>query len=99
MKQKIHPQWYPQCLVSCSCGNSFQVGSTVAQISVNSCFKCHPLYTGEQKFIDTEGRVEKFQKRMQTAQSKQKKIAERKKIKDIRQTQRPKTLREMLLGH
>ena len=60
MKKDIHPQYYPDCKVSCVCGNSFVTGSTVPEIKVELCSACHPFYTGKQKLVDTARRVEKF---------------------------------------
>jgi large subunit ribosomal protein L31 len=68
MKKDIHPKYYPNTKVTCSCGNTFSVGSTVDQIHVEVCSACHPFYTGTQKFIDTAGRVDKFQARVKKAQ-------------------------------
>ncbi len=99
MKANIHPKWYPNAVVTCVCGHSFTVGSTKPQLSVNTCHKCHPFFTGEQKFVDTEGRVEKFQKKQKEAAVKKQKLLESKKKKEIKEKERPKTLREMLLGH
>lgn len=99
MNTAIHPKWYPEAQVSCICGNTFSVGSTTPQISVNSCNKCHPFFTGEQKFVDTEGRVVKFQKKQKEAAVKQKILQEKKKKQEVKEAYRPKTLREMLLGH
>ena len=62
MKEKIHPD-YKECSVTCACGNKFVTRSTKPQLHVEICSACHPFYTGKQKFIDTAGRVEKFQKR------------------------------------
>lgn len=62
MKEKIHPD-YKDCKVTCGCGNSFVTRSTKSELHVEICSACHPFYTGKQKFIDTAGRVEKFQKR------------------------------------
>lgn len=62
MKKDIHPK-YVECEVSCSCGNSFKTGSIKPAIRVELCNKCHPFFTGEQRIIDTAGRVERFQKR------------------------------------
>lgn len=98
MKAAIHPKYYDQTSVTCLCGNTFTVGSTVESISVSNCYKCHPFFTGEQKFVDTEGRVEKFQKRQKEAQVKQKVTAEKKKKEEVKEAYRPKTLREMLTG-
>jgi len=62
MKADIHPK-YQKCTVTCGCGNSFETRSTVPTIAVEICSKCHPFFTGTQKFVDTAGRVEKFQKK------------------------------------
>jgi large subunit ribosomal protein L31 len=62
MKEKIHPQ-YVECTVTCGCGNTFVTRSTKPTLHVEICSNCHPFYTGKQKFVDTAGRVEKFQKR------------------------------------
>jgi large subunit ribosomal protein L31 len=62
MKDKIHPQ-YTECTVTCGCGNTFVTRSTKPVLNVEICSNCHPFYTGKQKFVDTAGRVEKFQKR------------------------------------
>ncbi len=63
MKKDIHPQYYPEAKATCACGNSFTVGSTKEKINVEICSACHPLYTGEEKILDTAGRVEKFKAR------------------------------------
>ena len=63
MKQKIHPNWHHDAIVSCACGNTFTTGSTQKNIKVDICSACHPFYTGQQKFIDTAGRIEKFNAR------------------------------------
>jgi large subunit ribosomal protein L31 len=60
MKADIHPE-YVEAKVTCGCGNSFSTRSTVAEIHVEICSACHPFYTGTQKFVDTAGRVERFQ--------------------------------------
>lgn len=63
MKEKIHPKYYPDAQAICSCGNIFTMGSTRKEIRVELCSKCHPFYTGEQRVVDTAGRVERFKKR------------------------------------
>jgi len=63
MKKELHPTYFPQAKVVCSCGNSFTVGATKPELHVEICSKCHPFYTGEEKLIDTAGRVEKFKTR------------------------------------
>jgi len=62
MKAEIHPQYGP-CTINCACGEVFHSRSTVPQIRVEICSKCHPFFTGRQKLIDTEGRVERFQRK------------------------------------
>lgn len=59
MKEKIHPQ-YKVGTVTCACGNTFQVRSTVGDLRVEICSNCHPFFTGKQKLVDSAGRVEKF---------------------------------------
>jgi large subunit ribosomal protein L31 len=65
MKKNIHPKWYDQAKVVCNCGNTFFIGSTQPEIKVEICSKCHPFFTGELKFVDTQGRVDKFVKRQE----------------------------------
>ena len=62
MKEGIHPD-YKLATVSCACGNVFQTRSTKGDFRVDICSKCHPFYTGRQKFVDTAGRVERFRKK------------------------------------
>lgn len=62
MKSEIHPQYGP-CTIICACGEVFHSRSTMPQIRVEICSKCHPFFTGRQKLIDTEGRVERFQRK------------------------------------
>ncbi len=63
MKPEIHPTYYTDAQVVCVCGNSFTTGSTLKEIKIDICSECHPFYTGKQKLVDTEGRVEKFKKK------------------------------------
>ena len=62
MKAGIHPE-YTTCKVTCACGNVFETRSTMSAIKVDICSACHPFYTGNQKFVDTAGRVDKFRRR------------------------------------
>ncbi len=62
MKEKIHPK-YKVGTVTCACGNTFQVRSTVGDMRLDICSNCHPFFTGKQKLIDSTGRVEKFMKK------------------------------------
>ena len=65
MKPGIHPG-YRQSVVQCACGNTFVTRSTLAEIHVEICAKCHPFFTGKQKLVDTAGRVERFRRRYET---------------------------------
>jgi large subunit ribosomal protein L31 len=101
MKSKIHPKYYKDAKVICACGNSFTTGSTLSEIKVDICAKCHPFFTGEEKYVDTLGRVEKFkQKQTQAGKKKYVKKADRKQHKQslaAKQAKKtPKTLKEML---
>jgi len=95
MKQGIHPQYFDDAKVSCVCGNAFTTGSTLREIRVEVCSKCHPFFTGEMKFVDTLGRVEKFQKKQEKA-----KAIQTERVKKVTQEEqkvrRPESLREMI---
>ena len=62
MKEGIHPKYY-QAKVRCHCGNEFTVGSTMPEITVEICSKCHPFYTGTQKAVAARGRIDKFNRK------------------------------------
>ena len=66
MKQGIHPE-YVEAHVRCTCGNEFTTRSTKPELHVEVCSNCHPFYTGKQKLMDTGGRVERFQRRLEKA--------------------------------
>ncbi len=70
MKTDIHPVYYPKAVVTCACGNTFTVGSTKEKIKVEICSACHPFFTGQEKVLDTAGRVEKFKRRAAKAKTK-----------------------------
>lgn len=63
MKTDIHPKYFPKAKVTCACGTVFSVGSTLEDFTVEICSACHPFYTGNEKILDTAGRVDKFKKR------------------------------------
>ncbi|MPZ99340.1 MAG: 50S ribosomal protein L31 [Dehalococcoidia bacterium] len=67
MKQDIHPE-YVESTITCACGHSWTTRSTKAQMHVDVCSECHPYYTGEQRIVDTAGRVERFRRRYAKAQ-------------------------------
>ena len=62
MKAEIHPQFF-NSTVTCSCGNTFQTGATKPTLRVEVCSKCHPFYTGQQRMVDTQGRIERMRRR------------------------------------
>jgi large subunit ribosomal protein L31 len=68
MKKDIHPTYYPDAQVTCSCGNTWTTGSTRKSIRTDVCSNCHPFYTGEQRIVDTEGQVDRFYKKLQVRQ-------------------------------
>jgi len=97
MKKGIHPKYYPQAQVACACGNSFTTGSTQPEIKVEICHACHPFFTGQMKYIDTMGRVEKFQKKQAAAQAKKYvKKTDRQRKKTQAEKAQPTTLKEMI---
>jgi len=100
MQDSIHPHWYPEAKVSCACGETFTTGSTVPEIRVDICSKCHPLYTGTQKFVDTLGQVERFVKKeeeskVKRAQVEKIKIARASKVEE-KKKEKP-SLKDLLM--
>lgn len=83
MKASIHPQWYPEATVTCACGTTFTTGSTLPAIRVELCSQCHPFFTGQQKFVDTLGQVDRFIKKTEDSKVKQ---IERKRILEARKS-------------
>lgn len=63
MKKDIHPTYFPKASFTCACGATYDIGSTKEKNSVEICAACHPFYTGNEKIVDTAGRVEKFKAR------------------------------------
>ncbi len=63
MKPGIHPEYFPEAQVICSCGRTFTTGATKPELRVELCNQCHPFYTGEQRIVDTEGRVDRMRRR------------------------------------
>lgn len=78
MKEGIHPKYF-QTTAHCACGASYEIGSTKQNIKIDICSACHPLFTGKQKLLDTEGRVQKFKKRYAGVTPKAKKTVKKKK--------------------
>lgn len=81
MKKGIHPKLNKNVVVTCACGNTFVTASTLPSISVEICSACHPFYTGQSKFVDTEGRIDKFSKRLKLSEEKKKTAEAAKKAK------------------
>ena len=72
MRKGIHPNYHKVKVVCVSCGNEFESGSTLKEVRVDTCSKCHPFYTGEQKFVQAAGRIDRFNKKASLAQNKDK---------------------------
>ncbi len=84
MKKDLHPKYNNELKITCSCGNSFVTGSTILEdnVTVDICSKCHPFYTGEQKIVDTDNVVKKYEERLEKSKkmsftSKKEKMAKR----------------------
>ncbi len=83
MKKDIHPQYFKEAIIRCSCGKIFKISSTKPEMQIEVCSSCHPFYTGQEKIIDTAGRVEKFQKRLaKQQQMESKRVLTKKKNKN-----------------
>ncbi|MEQ1574873.1 MAG: 50S ribosomal protein L31 [Vicinamibacterales bacterium] len=76
MKEGIHPK-YEEVEARCACGNTFKTRSTKSELHLEICSACHPFFTGRQKLIDTEGRVERFTKKFGAQTSEQRRAAEK----------------------
>jgi large subunit ribosomal protein L31 len=96
MKQNIHPDWHHDAVVSCACGNTFITGSTQKTIQVDICSACHPFFTGEMKFVDRQGRVDKFKKKMAAAQKAQKTASKKQASKKQTKPDDQKSYRQLL---
>ncbi len=82
MKEAIHPE-YVECKVTCGCGNTFMTRSAKQAIHVEICSACHPFYTGKQRYVDTAGRVEKFQRKHTWDETAKSKAMEVKELKPV----------------
>ncbi|MCL4208528.1 50S ribosomal protein L31 [Patescibacteria group bacterium] len=98
MKKNIHPNWNHQATFTCACGNSFVSGSMSDSLQLDICSKCHPFFTGEERFVDTQGRVDKFLKKMEAAKAKQAAAASKKKdvVKEEKPAGEAKTYQQLL---
>ncbi len=77
MKKDLHPEWHSEATVVCACGNTWTTGAAIAEIRTDICSACHPFYTGEQRIVDTEGRVDKFMNRLRQRDRINDEVAER----------------------
>ncbi len=100
MNTAIQPTWHEESVVTCACGNTFTVGASKPSLKLDICSNCHPFFTGEMKFVDTMGRVEKFQKQQKKADSMAEMLAEKKKKQKEKEEKlhNQKSLKEMLMG-
>lgn len=95
MKKGIHPTYYPDAQVTCSCGNTWTTGSTKKAIHTEVCSKCHPFFTGQQqRLIDIEGQVDRFYKKLAARQN----FLEQKKTREAERTSPERAVTELTLG-
>jgi len=95
MKKGIHPTIYNKCRVRCACGNSFEIISTLKSITLEICSACHPFYTGQQKFVDTEGRIDKFERKRKIMEQKMQKAKSKKQNSNKPADKKSLSLKEM----
>ncbi|OGC59801.1 50S ribosomal protein L31 [candidate division WWE3 bacterium RIFCSPLOWO2_01_FULL_53_14] len=97
-KKEIHPQYYPEAKVTCSsCKTVFNIGSTQPELTVEVCANCHPFYTGKEVIMDTEGRVEKFEKKRVAGEAGRKvREAKRAAAEPAEGQKRPLSLKDLL---
>ncbi len=96
MNKKNQVQYYPQAEVTCACGNKFTVGSTRSEIRVDICSACHPFFTGQMKYVDTGGRVKRFEDRLKQAKGQSARSKKKAKKTATTSPSSVKTLKEML---
>jgi large subunit ribosomal protein L31 len=94
MKKDIHPKFYEDALVTCSCGNTWRTGSTRKEIRTDVCSKCHPYFTGEQRIVDAEGQVDRFYKKIEA----RKHFIADKEARDAARTSLERPILELNLG-
>lgn len=101
MKSAGHPVWNNETKVTCACGATFATGSTMSEIRVEICSKCHPLFTGQQKFVDTLGQVERFERRKKEAEKKseeKRQIVEARKARATDDKKERSSLKDLLMA-
>ncbi len=87
MKQGIHPTYHEDTVITCACGETYPTGSTRESIEIEICARCHPFYTGKQKYVDTTGRVERFKQLAERAEAKKAVAGAGKKIRAKKQVE------------
>lgn len=95
MKKDIHPKYFENTKVTCSCGAAFEIGSTIPELKVEICSNCHPVYTGKKKFIDTAGRLERFMAKMEKSKKMQEEISKREKSKTTKPDEKTSEAKEI----
>ena len=96
MKQKLHPEYYPEAQVICACGNTWTTGSTKKVIRTEVCSKCHPFFTGQQqRLVDREGQVDRFYRKLQARQS----YMDTQKTREESKTSPTRTVADLGLGN
>jgi large subunit ribosomal protein L31 len=89
VKEKIHPKYYPEARVVCACGNTWVTGSTKELLKADICSKCHPFFTGQQmRLLDLGGQVDRFTKRVETAQKLREEAGQRQDARNRRKRER-----------
>lgn len=96
MKNGIHPKYYPDARVVCSCGHVWTTGSTRKELRVDVCSNCHPFYTGEQRIVDTAGQVDRFYKRLNRFSDHQ--VDAVKRQTDLRQKMEQRFLKQQIIA-
>lgn len=95
MREGIHPTYYPDAKVTCSCGNTWTTGSTQKELRVDICSQCHPFFSGEtQRIVDIEGQVDRFYKKLQARQE----YVEENKVRKESKTSPKRPIAELELG-
>ena len=88
MKAKIHPKYFPNAKVVCACGNTWTTGSTKEELRTDICSNCHPFFTGQQRIVDTGGRVERFTNKFERASVLKKQVEDRSAAREERRRAR-----------
>jgi large subunit ribosomal protein L31 len=96
MQAAIHPKTFDATITCTSCGFSFTADSTKESYHIEVCAKCHPFYTGKQRFLDTKGNVDRFKRKQEQAKKYYQELADKKKKDQVKKTKPSKSLKELL---